>query len=315
MNKKWLYSSALSVLLIAGEALGITVHDVLSNGFWSTQERATEMSLNAETTDNYKEKYKKETETPREDGSVEKSYLYTKKGKTTNDVVWAQSKNYWGKTGTANPLENNQQTLKVVSRHRKEQSTSDEWKAQTLMETCPTNIAEESVASYSFKPCGKGERPVAPFFMNTEWLARLTRQFYPSHCWPETLKTETNIVSDMEAQITGRLSRSSVLPAINPPPEQMPINPGSGYGAWGDARYAFTKKITIEGNQVIIALDVNEFSSFTHKVQGGIKTKYVATFGKNGQWKKSTEVVSQWRSGHANDWYTNYYRIKQQETE
>ena len=70
MSKKWLYSVAAAALLIAGQAAGITIHDVLSNGFWSTQERATEMSLNAETTDNYKEKYKKETETPREDERV-----------------------------------------------------------------------------------------------------------------------------------------------------------------------------------------------------------------------------------------------------
>ena len=309
MNEKWLYSSALGVLLIVGEVLGITVHDVLSNGFWSTQERATEMSLNAETTDNYKEKYKKETETPREDGSVEKSYLYTKKGKTTNDVVWAQSKNYWGKTGTTNPLENDQQTLKVVSRHRKEQSTSDEWKAQTLMETCPTNIAEESVASYTFKPRKKDARPVLPYMPNTEWFARIANQ-YPGHLWAQDdWAYYTNFVSDTEAIVYGRIMRSAALPfhKILPKREELLF--------WGQAKYTYDRKITVQDNKVIVEQNFNEDSTYEHEIKGGIKTKYVATFGKNGQWKKSTEVVSQWRSGHANDWYTNYYRIKQQETE
>ena len=36
MTKKWLYSVAVGTLLIAGEAMGITIHEVLSNGFWST---------------------------------------------------------------------------------------------------------------------------------------------------------------------------------------------------------------------------------------------------------------------------------------
>lgn len=314
MNKKWLYSSALGVLLIVGEVLGITVHDVLSNGFWSTQERATEMSLNAETTDNYKEKYKKETETPREDGSVEKSYLYTKKGKTTNDVVWAQSKNYWGKTGTANPLENNQQTLKVVSRHRKEQSTSDEWKAQILMETCPTNIAEESVTSYIFKPRGKGERPVAPYMPNTEWFAKIANQ-YPGHLWAQSgWAYYTNFVSDTEAIVYGGITRNAALPKRK---VGYPLkNPGHGSSVfWTQAKYTYDRKITVQDNKVIVEQNFNEDSTYEHEVTGGIKTKYVATFGKNGKWKGSTEVVSQWRSGHANDWYTNYYRIKQQETE
>ncbi|GEM_PF-3753000 len=314
MNEKWLYSSALGVLLIVGEVLGITVHDVLSNGFWSTQERATEMSLNAETTDNYKEKYKKETETPREDGSVEKSYLYTKKGKTTNDVVWAQSKNYWGKTGTTNPLENNQQTLKVVSRHRKEQSTSDEWKAQTLMETCPTNIAEESVAFYTFKPRKKDARPVLPYMPNTEWFANIANQ-YPGHLWEQTARSYyTNFVSDTEAIVYGSITRSAGLSLrkvgypLKDPEHESPV-------FWTQAKYTYDRKITVQDNKVIVEQNFNEDSTYEHEIKGGIKTKYVATFGKNGQWKKSTEVVSQWRSGYANDWYTNYYRIKQQETE
>ena len=314
MKKKYLYSVALGVLLIAGEVLGITVHDVLSNGFWSTQERATEMSLNAETTDNYKEKYKKEKETPCEDGSVDKSYLYTKKGKTTNDVVWAQSKNYWGKTGTTNPLENNQQTLKVVGRHRKEQSTSDEWKAQTLMETCPTNIAEESVASYIFKPRKKDARPVIPYMPNTEWFANIANQ-YPGYLWEQTgLSYYTNFVSDTEAIVYGSITRSAVLPKRK---VGYPLkNPGHESSAFlNQAKYTYDKKITVQDSQVIVEQNFNEDSTYEHEIKGGIKTKYVATFGKNGKWKGSTEVVSQWRSGHANDWYTNYYRIKQQETE
>ena len=41
--KKWLYGVALGALLIAGNAAGITVHEVLSNGFWSanTERRLT----------------------------------------------------------------------------------------------------------------------------------------------------------------------------------------------------------------------------------------------------------------------------------
>ena len=49
MTKKWLYSVAVGALLIAGEAMGVTVHDVLSNGFWSAEQRVDLVQLEQDT--------------------------------------------------------------------------------------------------------------------------------------------------------------------------------------------------------------------------------------------------------------------------
>lgn len=45
MSKKWLYSVALGTLLVAGDAMGITVHEVLSHDFWSKEQKGTEFYL------------------------------------------------------------------------------------------------------------------------------------------------------------------------------------------------------------------------------------------------------------------------------
>ena len=315
MSKKWLYSVAAGALLMAGEALGITVHDVLSNGFWSTQERATEMSLNAATTDNYKEKYKKEQSEQTPDGYETKSFVYTKKAKTTNDVAWTQNKFHAQVTGNELEANYNTQTIKVKNNDRKEVDLSEDLNSINYMETCPTNILEASANLYSFKPTKKGARPVEPFFPDTEWFKQLTSVEYPGVCGRALAKDTTNIISDTEAKIRGVMMRSSLLHfvKIGFPNIEFGKDPeNSSY--WGHVLYPYEKTITVSNNHVIVEQTIGEDTTFTHTTTGEYQTKYIASFNKKGAWKKSTETVTKWRSSQANDWYTNYYRIQQQNT-
>ena len=86
MTKKWLYSVAAGALLMAGEALGITVHDVLSNGFWSVEQRGTEGYLTNVTAS--AEKVKKYKKTQDEKGNWEVSKMRVIKSSVAAPLRW-----------------------------------------------------------------------------------------------------------------------------------------------------------------------------------------------------------------------------------
>lgn len=92
MSKKWLYSVAVGALLIAGEAMGITVHDVFSNGFFSSEIRETGLHL-METT-KYKDVIKKDKKTQDEEGNETLFFAWSTRGRSAVDGVrWKEKVN------------------------------------------------------------------------------------------------------------------------------------------------------------------------------------------------------------------------------
>ena len=88
--KKWLYGVALGALLVAGNAAGVTVHEVLSNDFWSMEQRGTRENL-AEVTGERGPKQKKYQRTFDQDSWIEKiESCYVYKGPLTDKTRWKE---------------------------------------------------------------------------------------------------------------------------------------------------------------------------------------------------------------------------------
>ena len=315
MSKKWLYSVAAAALLIAGQAAGITIYDALSNGFWSTEVSQTEESLNASTTDNYKEKYKKEKTEQIADGCETKSYTYTKKAQTTDDIVWAQKKLYTELVYGNEKKYTEDQVIRIKNCTPKERLTSEEKGGISYMETCPTNISNSAIQHYFLAPVKKGDRPTEPFFPSTEWFRQLTSEKYPGFCYSEFVeKAETNILSEFQSEIKGVVQRKSHLifskigfPAVDPKKDP------EHYDFWGHVTYPYTKTLTVVGDQYLrVEQTITEDSSFDYTTKGLYYTEYEAFFNKKGVWKKSAEMVNKWRKSDANSWYTNYFKMQKE---
>ena len=311
MSKKWLYSVAAAALLIAGQAAGITVHDVLSNGFWSTEIRQTEETLNAATTDNYKEKYKEKAREINDIGLEIKSYVYTKKAKTTNDVSWTQNTLHRFVDEENVKIYEDNQVIRVKNYDRKERIKERNSVSTDYVEDCPLIIYGLEQAQHSFKPTKKGARPVEPFFPDTEWFRQLSEEKYPGFCYSTSiLNAETNIISDSKAQIKGVIRKTSLLYlSENGSPLADPEQDPNHETFEGYALYPYEKTITIIDDKYLrIEQQIAEDSMFEYSTTGRYSSVYVANFNKKGDWKNSKEKVVKRRISNANSWYTNYYQ-------
>ena len=311
MSKKWLYSVAAGALLIAGQAAGITVHDVLSNGFWSSELRQTEESLNAATTDNYKEKYKNE-KTETQDYFTIKSYLYIKKAQTTDGIKWKQKQSYsHAFIMDCVSYEQIKQTIKATCSDYKEQIASEEQYDQFSDDKREAYSTDQT---YSFKRRKKNARPVQPFIPNnaTNWFSDTLGQFPHGNVFLEHVAT-TNITSD-SIRITGRYVAQSTLDKY----ELGLLDPGKIYPPGRDSvdvydKYNYEIAIQVAKNKVYVERTVTEDTLMTHNIWQEYKTKYIASFNKKGYWKKSTEDVTSRYGIEPTSWYKEYQ--KQQERE
>lgn len=305
MNKKWLYSVAMGALLIAGEALGITVHDVLSNGFWSAEQRGTYEYLDKAT--GYRAKtssgrYKlKET-----DVAYEQIGVWTVKGPKIDGLKWKAR--FWRND--------------IISVHFDKTKTSEKEK---LIATCnkthkektityrqsdiqkfvyPTNTVETASSTYIVKPLKKDVRPMGPLVVD-DWFPSsiekdksLDAQFYGTE-----ENAVTNIISDNEAYITRTIAQTGYLWDY----EGYPVNEDTSL------LRTYNTHITTDDDHVYVDQTICENSTNNPKYnqQDAYQTQYVATF-KKGQWKNSTETITHTSNKQAADWYLNY--LKQEQT-
>ena len=314
MSKKWLYSVAAGALLIAGQAAGITVHDVLSNGFWSSELRQTEESLNTATTDNYKEKYKNE-KTEEYEGLIKTSYLYKKKATTTDGIKWSQKKYQTDEkeTATSNRTAVINQTIKTKLPKFKEQIMSYEIHSVGFVFPPFSNYGDFERQDYSFKRRARNARPVHPFIFNndTNWFFNTLDQFPHGEIFLEHVAT-TNITSDSNAHITGHFIAQSTLDKCELgllPSDRVP-----SYIRFIDVhdRYNYEIGIQVAKNKVCIEQNITKDAVMTYDLEYRCETKYIATFNKRDKWKKSTEHVESYRNFFADEWY-QIYTQKQKE--
>ena len=288
MSKKWLYSVAVGALLIAGEALGITVQEVLSNGFWNGDSRGLSR------------------------GNVNKEILWASKRKNFKKTVstWQETPEYGKgllKTFTLGKDKVGHRRWKIIREDkliiyttpqeecrfinsifdlrtplsRQKQNVIAYQKKWDYMPAINDYITSTNVidTTYTCKP--KKGRPVGPYTEN--W----THQEFVciDTCNFTILNTEhnaiTNIISDNEAYISGSVYQTGTYDSI--------LGLETGWPIWMDR--AYTQHILTSNDVVYISQNISVQSSSYENEERTYYTDYTATF-KNGKCKGETESIS-----------------------
>ena len=298
MTKKWLYSVAVGALLIAGEAMGITVHDVLSNGFWSAEQRVDLVQLQQDTLIP-KLKIIKDKEITDEEGKKEFSKTTTS-GVTLSRTHWKNKLCYNRLTTETAQTEHRVRKVMVTNQvhQQKENTTTDIYRNRIACYENPTYYCQDKQTDYINKPRKKEARPIGPFVVD-DWFPdeMTTTSYWECRFFGTEHNAVTNIISDNEAYITGTISQTGHVDEYD------------GYKVNEDSSLlrTYTQHITTDADHVYVEQEITENAQNTPECnsQTTWQTQYTATF-KKGRWKGETETISQTQNSQLADW-----RIKQ----
>ena len=289
MSKKWLYGVALGALLIAQSSLGVTVHEVLSKGFFSEAEhRATLESLTAEGGYARKVKHLKP-----KDG-MERSVV------TYKSASWSPSKWKWkGVRSYTNDGELDcVYNLKNKQKHHIEKTKGNQHRTEGYVndDYVTTRSAQEMS---TIKPRGKGARPLGPFVVY-DWLPdTLSSNEFHNMQFNGTEETATtNIVSDTEAYITRTIRQSGWVQDFFGFIVEEPAS----------LLRTYNMHITTDADHVYIHQDINETAqnAFSLDTQRNYATDYTATF-KNDRCVRETETIQKNETDQTSAWLRRYY--------
>ena len=299
--KKWLYGVALGALLVAGNATGITVYEVLSNGFWSanTERRLTLEELKE--VGDYRELYPK---IKRKQINVVTEVTNIKqitKGETESSARWKNTNQH---IFTCHPnffiIDDNN---KLITRHKESKEktitklhTYDERKYRAYT----YNVSETVQTTYSNKPTKKDARPTGPYVADDNWFPHYLTELYKglsASFYGTEHNAVTNVISDNEAYITGTVSQTGHMDEY------------FEYKANADTfcLRTYTQHITTDENHVYVEQEIIENSQTMFDKTTTQQIQYVATF-KKGRWKGSTETSSGVYQQEAMPWLRELYQ-------
>ena len=298
MTKKWLYSVAVGALLIAGEAMGITVHDVLSNGFFSSEILETREHL-ARITD-WKSFLKKEKMIQDEDGKEKRSFVYINKAYAMESVQWKNKSLIKQWTSEDEKVKTWEDVGKLVARRPlyREKGISDQYRQENYGSYFLTNEYLKSTGVYTNKPCKKEARPVGPFVVEDWFPDKMATTSYKNcRFFGTEHNAVTNVISDNEAYITGTISQTGHIDKYDGEKVNRPAS----------LLRTYTQHITTDADHVYVEQEITENAQNApqRNSQATWQTQYTATF-KKGRWKGSTETFSQTQNSQLADW-----RLKQ----
>lgn len=297
MTKKWLYSVAIGALLMAGEALGITVHDVLSNGFWSAEQRGTEKYLQQivphpeYTEKTLKFKYKED-----ENGNITMSWTSVSAGPKVNHTRW---KKRWhvDQVRTEKNIFRKEKSQLIAKRDRmyKEKTTTIKDDGYSLTYDSEDNILD--TYTYTVKPLGLDVRPMGSFVVDDWFPDSLTRPTTSAQFYGTEHNAVTNVISDNEAYITGTISQTGHIDEYFDKKMDEPAS----------LLRTYTQHITTDEDHVYVEQEITENTQNDpiYNRQTTYQTQYTATY-KKGRWKGSTETISQMQNAQLADWYIKY---------
>ena len=300
MTKKWLYSVALGALLIAGEALGITVHEVLSNGFWSAEHRGTEAYLQEVAPHDLK--IKKSTAKENADGTITYSGVHVLSGPIMNQTFW-KSRLKFKDTESDSHRQGNAKT-KLIDRHDgvKEKTVTVEQDDFDLMPTkTATSIVYDIQETYMAKPKSKTALPMGPMVpdvIDSGYQTIIDNPYWSAEFYGTEHTSTTNIVSDREAVITGVIRETGYIHTVDDYVVEEPYSRLCSY----------TRRITTDANHVYEDQDSYGVSTNNpiYIEQKHTQIRNTATF-KNNHWKGSTETRTETVESHISGWAEEYY--------
>lgn len=313
MTKKWLYSVAVGTLLIAGEAMGITVHDVLSNGFWSAEQRGSYEYLDKATGHHAKRVDKKFKAGEIEEGVYTASVIWTERGPKLNDINWRGK--FWYNyimTPTTDKITSKTKLNAIRNKTHKEKTLTCEQTHTEIIETIDATYSTNSVMSsssdYVVKPLKKDARPMGSFVVD-DWFPDSMEKRWESEakfCGTEE-NAITNVISDNEAYITRTVAQTGYIYNHR----REPINKDASL------LRVYNTHITTDADHVYVEQEITEDTQNDpyYIRKNTYQTQYTATF-KKGRWKGSTETITRIGNQQMADWYSEYLKpyLRQNQT-
>ena len=308
MTKKWLYSAAIGALLIAGNAWGITVQEVFSNGFFSSEIRGTRGNLIMMT--DYGIRYKKQKTAQDKDGNEKKSYVWLLYGDNVmNNIRWKEKSYIELLESKDRDFITFDEKSKLTARRPlyMEKSTGDYHKKEHYMkDSWLTNGCERTTTVYVNKPRKKNTRPIGPSVIDYWFPDETVEDEEKIYRFFGTERNAvTNIISDNEAYITGTVSQTGH------------VNEYRGCIADVDSSSLCTyiQHITTDDNHLYIEQEITENAQniFATNRQITHQSQYVVTFNK-GRCKKETETITLTKNTQLADWYIKYHNRDSQNT-
>ena len=305
MTKKWLYSAALGALLMTGEALGVTVHEVLDSHFWYNYGRDNFSVLSKAYQGFYKGKYKNEVREPQPDGSVKTSYLYKANCSKLPGVALSWNYKKWY-TETTSDNERVTDTKAQLNTRRdnkyKEKTVTETQEYRQLMNGGATNLVDNTRETFTVKALKMKVRPMCPYVVD-DWFP----DYLKGGCATEaefygTEQTAvTNIISDNEAYITRTIQQTG----------QMKNYDGYTVDEPASLLRVYNTHITTDEDHIYVDQSISELAenAHTYDFQNDYRTQYTATL-KKGRWKGATETITITQNAQASDWYLNYLKSK-----
>ena len=315
MSKRWLYSVAVGALLIVGEAMGVTVQDVLSNDFWSPSHRGTAAYMASLT--------EKEHVLPHS-----KTLMYKDRTKSDGtgkfacaDVSYASmGKIKWRNTNYlhTNIVKEQESFILYIRDKYKIKAVREAHKEKHKITRVATLLQDEKqwgqnsdeniTTVYKDKIRQPDGKPIKPFVLENWFTEQMTNSWFLNGQLYETKDVAiTNVVSDNEAYITRTIHQSGYL------------YDWMGYPVNEDAFVlsTYTTHITTDEDHVYVTQDItekfkNEFICVTDG-ENNYTTEYVAT-RKKGRWKTAQETITQTLKSETCPWYYDYKKSEASNT-
>lgn len=297
MSKKWLYSVGVGALLMAGEALGITVHDVLSNGFWSTEYRGNQYYLEhtCPTYDRAPSIKRKIYKDGTEKRIIKYKGIYPEvegiRGKNKKRTVYIQDNDDISATY--------QQTIQAWRSNRKEKHQTT---GEAQLKYNHYNYLGNEQTYYTAKPTYSGVRPIGPFVVDDWFRDEMNNRYNQKARFDGTEETATtNIISDTEAVITRTVKQSGYVYEYNKYTVEEP--------SWLLREYI--THITTDENHVYVNQNIKESykNAATFDGEEEYQTQYTATF-KNGRFNGETESIQRVTDKDRPTWFDDYSKTK-----
>lgn len=279
-NTKTICCLGLVFFLVAGNAAGITVHEVLSNGFWFSTPRPSLSYLENNGNPLVKIIRRKEKE------DIDGYHLYIVK------VLRSRRGNTWKEKMYCNQFINKGKHIYNYNRRLrfrddlyKSVSEIDEnmyWQLMLMqnkaLETNSTKIVHEWYKAF---PRKKNNQPQGPYKAEN-WLQNMLNGWVEFSCICSEVIATTNIISDNEVYITGTIHQTGHIDEYD------------GYKVDEDTSLlrSYTQHITTDADHVYVEQEITEKAQNIpfYNSQEIYQTQYTATF-KKGSWKSETETV------------------------
>lgn len=299
MSKKWLYSAALSALLMAGEALGITVQEFF-NLEPSTLRPSYDRYLKSDR-GFYRGKYLNDVTVNYPDGSVKKSYLF----KTTYcGTAWKRwnAKKWYTSIQSDDEWRSDEKIQLTDKRENKykDKTLTNKQEHTRFMNHLVTNEVTNIQETYTVKGLKKDVHPMGSYVVDDWFPDRLDKSWITSELYGTEQTAITNIISDNEAYITRTVRQTGYIDTYK------------GYVVEEPASLlrVYNTHITTDANHVYVDQDIMETSTNSSGLdyQNNYQTQYTATFNKKGRWKGATETITITQNAQASDWFMNYIK-------